>query len=129
MLKNGLSSGTDIVSIQYTHPITNLSALSHYRLVYESPSVTAKDEYAQMHAVKIFERVPGYTVQGTGSVELPLTTNQGRKFVYQQESQNGSFTLPYSTGMNGGVRATGPYVNTVTGETFNVTEEQVLHNK
>lgn len=125
-IAQGLPSGTDIVSIQYTHPITNISALRHYRLVYESPSVTAKDEYAQIHNVKIFERVPGFTIQGEGVIEIPLITNQGRKFVYRQESENGSFTLPYSTGTNGGVRALGPYQNKNSGKSYNVTEEQIL---
>ena len=129
MIAEGLAPGTDIVSIQYTHPITNLSALTHYRLIYESPRVTAKDEYAQIHNVKIFERVPGYTIAGTGRIELPLVTNQGRKFVYRQDSTDGTFTLPYSTGENGGVRATGPYINRNTGETFNVTDGQVLQKR
>lgn len=123
-----LTPGTDIVSIQYTHPITNLPALTHYRLVYESPTVIASDEYAQMHSVKIFEKVPGYQIEGNGTIELPMISNQGRKFTYRQESASGTFTVPYATtGNDSGVRATGPYRNVQTGETYEVTEKQVQH--
>lgn len=121
-----LSAGTDLVSIQYTHPITTIPALTHYRLVYESPTVTASDELAQMHNVKIFERVPGYQINGTGTIELPVVTNQGRTFTYRQESNNGTFTMPYSTSRDtSGVHATGPYRNLQTGETFEVSEQQI----
>jgi dolichyl-diphosphooligosaccharide--protein glycosyltransferase len=125
-LAQGITPGTDIVSVQYTHPISSIPALTHYRLVYESPSVTAADEYARLHNVKIFERVPGYQINGTGTIELPLLSNQGRKFTYRQNSVNGAFVLPYSTDRSGsGVRATGPYTLMQTGQTYEVTEEQV----
>lgn len=121
-----ITPGTDIVSIQYTHPITKIPALTHYRLVYESPTVTASDEYAEMHNVKIFERVPGYQIKGTGTIELPLVTDQGRKFTYRQESINGTFTVPYGTEREGsGVHATGPYQIVQTGETVEVSEEEI----
>ncbi len=121
-----LSPGTDLVSIQYTHPITNVPALTHYRLVYESPTITASDDLAEMHNVKIFEKVSGYQINGTGTLELPVVTNQGRVFTYRQESVNGTFTVPYSTSRDGaGVRATGPYRNLQTGETFEVSEKQI----
>ncbi|MDD1730180.1 MAG: oligosaccharyl transferase, archaeosortase A system-associated [Methanospirillum sp.] len=127
MASEPLTPGTDLVSIQYTHPITKIPALTHYRLVYESPTVTASDEYAEMHNVKIFERVPGYQITGTGTIELPLVSNQGRKFTYRQESVNGTFTVPYSTKTDGtGVHALGPYRNIQTGETYEVAEEQIL---
>ena len=126
--KQNLSPGTDLVSIQYTHPITDLPAFTHYRLVYESPTVIAADENAQMHSVKIFEVVPGYQIKGNGTIELHLITNQEREFTYRQQSVNGTFTVPYATAKNqSGVRATGPYRNTDTGETFEVTEDEVLH--
>jgi len=121
-----LSPGTDLVSIQYTHPITKIPALTHYRLVYESPTVTASDELAEMHNVKIFERVSGYQINGTGTIELPVVTNQGRTFTYRQESANGTFIVPYSTSRDAtGVHATGPYKNFQTGETFEVSEKQI----
>ena len=125
-LKEGLSPGTDLVAVQYTHPISVIPALTHYRLVYESPTVTASDEYAQIHNVKIFERVSGYQIPGTGTIEIPLVTNQGRTFTYRQDSSNGMFIVPYSTQRDGnGTRATGPYRNILTGETYEVTEDQI----
>lgn len=127
VLNNELSSSTDIVSVQYTHPIITVPALHHYRLVYESPSVAASDEYAQIHTVKIFERVIGYSIRGNGTIELPLITNMGRIFTYRQESTNGLFTVPFSTEReNTDVKATGPYQIIQTGETFNVTENQII---
>ena len=127
-LSQGIAPGNDIVSIQFTHPISSIPALTHYRLIYESPNVTASDEYAQLHNVKIFERVAGYQIPGTGIIELPLITNQGRKFTYRQNSTNGTFTVPYSTNREGtGVHATGPYTMLQTGETIEVKEEQVLN--
>lgn len=126
-LSKGISPGTDIVSVQYTHPITTIPALTHYRLVYESPTVTASDEYAQMHDVKIFERVKGYQIQGEGTIELPLVTNQGRVFKYRQNSVNGTFTVPYSTKRESSVvHATGPYTIQQTGKNIEVTEEQIV---
>jgi dolichyl-diphosphooligosaccharide--protein glycosyltransferase len=126
-LSEGITPGTDVVSIQYTHPITTIPALTHYRLVYESPTVTASDEYAEIHNVKIFERVAGHQIPGTGTIEIPLISNQGRKFLYRQDSSDGTFIIPYSTVREGsGVHATGPYTIIQTGEAFEVTEEQVL---
>ena len=113
-------------SIQFTRPITDVPTLGHYRLIYESPTTVAEDETHQIKEVKIFERVNGYTMPGTGTIELPITTNQGRNFTYVEQSINGSFTLPYSTQGNPyDVRATGPYRIIETGKTIEVTEEQV----
>ena len=81
-------------SIQFTKPIIDVPALGHYRLIYESPTTVASDDVRQIKEVKIFERVNGYTLPGTGTIELPLTTNQGRNYTWQQKSSNGSFTLP-----------------------------------
>ncbi|PWR76161.1 oligosaccharyl transferase, archaeosortase A system-associated [Methanospirillum stamsii] len=113
-------------SIQFTKPITDVAGLGHYRLIYESPSTVAEDDTHQIKEVKIFERVNGYTLPGTGTIELPMTTNQGRNFTWKQQSSNGTFTLPYSTKNNPyDVRATGPYRILETGETVEVLEEQV----
>lgn len=119
--------GTDLISTQYTHPIANIPALTHYRLIYESPTRIASDEYAQLNSVKIFERVEGDHIPGSGIIEIPLITNEGRPFVYRQNSTDGEFIVPYSTNRDGnGVKATGPYRNIITGETFEVSEEQIL---
>ncbi|MCA1914829.1 oligosaccharyl transferase, archaeosortase A system-associated [Methanospirillum hungatei] len=115
-----------IGSIQFTRPITDVPALGHYRLIYESPTTVAADETHQIKEVKIFERVKGYTLPGTGTIELPITTNQGRNFTWQQKSLNGTFTLPYSTQNNPyEVRATGPYRIIETGKTIEVSEDQI----
>ena len=82
-----------------------LEALSHFRLVYESQTSITTD--GQKY-VKIFEHVPGATISGEASpgtdvvISVPITTNRGRSFLYQQSTvadSNGEFTLvvPYST--------------------------------
>lgn len=113
-------------SIQFTKPLTDVPALGHYRLIYESPTTIAADESHEIKEVKIFERVRGYTMPGTGTIELPIITNQGRNFTWQQKSINGTFTLPYSTKDNPyDVRTTGPYRIIETGKTIEVSEDQV----
>ncbi|WP_250545209.1 oligosaccharyl transferase, archaeosortase A system-associated [Methanospirillum purgamenti] len=120
------SSQRLVGSIQFTKPITDVPALGHYRLIYESPTTVASDDIRQIKEVKIFERVNGYTLPGTGTIELPITTNQGRNYTWQQKSSNGSFTLPYSTQNNPyEVRATGPYRIIETGKTVEVSEDQI----
>lgn len=115
-----------IGSVQFTRPVADVAGLGHYRLIYESPTTVATDDTHTIKNVKIFERVPGFTIQGNGTIELPMVTNQGRTFVWQQKSSNGSFTLPYSTTHNPyEVKATGPYTVHETGKTFDVAEEQV----
>jgi len=124
--KNPLSDNQIVGSIQFTKPITDVPALGHYRLIYESPTTVAADETHQIKEVKIFERVKGYTMPGTGTIELPITTNQGRNFTWQQKSTNGTFTLPYCTQNNPyEVRATGPYRIVETGKTIEVSEDQI----
>ena len=52
----------------------------------------------------------GAHISGDGIIELPLVTNTGRTFIYQQKSENGAFVVPYSTlGNPYDVRATGQY--------------------
>jgi oligosaccharyl transferase (archaeosortase A-associated) len=104
--------GSDIRS-----PAGTVSALKHYRLVYESSPDPAT-------SVKIFERVEGAVIPGEGVIEVTVVTNTGREFVYRQASENGTFVLPYSTTGN-------PYdVKTIGGyrignEEITVTEEAV----
>ena len=104
--------GNDIRS-----PAGTVPALKHYRLVYESsPDSTT--------SVKIFERVEGAAIPGEGVIEVAVVTNTGREFVYRQASENGTFSVPYSTTGN-------PYdVKTVGGyrignKEITVTEEAV----
>jgi dolichyl-diphosphooligosaccharide--protein glycosyltransferase len=109
-----------------TEPITDIPALGHYRLIYESPTTVLSARPYEIKEVKIFERVRGYTYPGEGTIELPIVTNQGRNFTWQQKSINGTFTLPYSTKGNPyDVKSTGPYRIIETGKTIEVSEDQV----
>ncbi|NLV25809.1 MAG: oligosaccharyl transferase, archaeosortase A system-associated [Methanomicrobiales archaeon] len=117
----------DEVSFNYTRSCVDVPALTSYRLVYESPQIVSNLSYAEIHNIKIFEHVKGYTIPGTGTVELPLVSNQGRHFTYRQQSINNTFTLPYSTTNSPyDVRATGPYRVIETNKTFDVDESQIL---
>ena len=114
-------------------PIQKVAALSHYRLIHESPQdATASLEsgifsFAGIKSVKTFEFVNGSRIKGEGVIELPLVTNTGREFVYRQESRNGEFVVPYSTKGNPyDVRATAPYHIVGTSRFIDVREEDVL---
>ncbi|QVV88797.1 oligosaccharyl transferase, archaeosortase A system-associated [Methanospirillum sp. J.3.6.1-F.2.7.3] len=124
---NGLRSRkTEIVSFNSTRSTINLPAISTFRLVYESSSVVSGKKADEIHHIKIFEHVKGHTIPGTGTIELPLVTNQGRNFTYRQQSVNNTFTLPYSTTNSPyDVHATGPYRIIETNETFEVDESQI----
>jgi len=128
------SSYADLYSSHPNEPVETVPALHHYRLVHESPdnaTVTAfpesKDETLDgIKTVKIFEYVKGAQIAGEGIIEVPITTNTGRIFVYRQASENGTFTVPYATsGSPYEVRATGPYHIIGTSGYINVTENDV----
>ena len=117
-------------------PVQKVPALSHYRLIFESPenaSVTTFPESTPVtlpgiKSVKIFEFVRGAQIHGEGIIEVPIVTNTGRVFVYRQESTQGLFTVPYSTEGNPyEVRATGPYHIAGTSQYFNVSEVMCAH--
>lgn len=90
----------------------NISALERFRLLYESETTSTifpngallKD----IKTIKIFEyvkgaKIKGYAPSGTKiSLSLEITTNQDRKFIYENETtaDNGVFEImvPYSTG-------------------------------
>jgi len=115
-----------LVSLTYTSPITDVPALNNYRLIYESNGTRTFPGDVTLNNIKIFERVKGYTIPGTGTIEVPIVTNQGRHFTYRQQSVNGTFTLPYSTRNSPyDVHATGPYRIIETNETFDVDESQI----
>ena len=77
--------------------------------------------------VKSFEYVQGAVINGEGTIEVNVTTNNGRTFTYRQESIDGQFIVPYSTyGSSYDVKTTGPYTIVETGETFEVSEEAVM---
>ncbi len=116
-------------------PVATVPALKHYRLVHESPdnaSVAAFPEsdtvmLPDIKSVKVFEYVKGAQITGDGIIEVHVITNTGRTFVYRQASENGMFTVPYSTsGSSCEVRVTGPYHILGTDRYINVTEEDVM---
>ena len=116
-------------------PLQKVPALTHYRLIHESftnASVQAFPEseivtLPDIKRVKIFEYVKGAHITGKGIIELPVTTNTGRSFIYLQESENGVFVVPYSTQASPfDVRATGQYHILGSDTYVDVSEEAVL---
>ena len=92
-------------------PSERVPAMEHYRLVGSSETEAFPNSPQYQHSAwtKIFERVPGATVEGTGPANTTVraavqmrnpATN--KTFVYRQQAQtdqNGNFemTVPYST--------------------------------
>lgn len=110
-----------------TLPIETVPALRHYRLVHESPSNVFNSKTNDVKYVKIFEYVKGAHIKGEGIILVPLISNTGRNFTYRQESVNGEFVVPYSTTGNPyGVKATGKYRITGSGQEFDVSESAVM---
>lgn len=129
------SSYADLYSSHSNEPVETVPALHHYRLVHESPgnaTVTpfpesTKETLVGIKNVKIFEYVKGAQIAGEGIIEVPVTTNTGRTFVYRQASENGTFTVPYATsGSPYDVITTGPYHIAGTTRYINVTESDVM---
>jgi len=135
--------GTDLTPGRYAsvfsylpnRTVQEISALKHYRLIHESPNNASVKIFPESDTitlsdikyVKIFEYVKGAHIPGNGIIELPLVTNTGRTFVYQQESENGEFIVPYSTQNNPyDVRATGQYHIISTSRNITVTEKDVI---
>lgn len=115
-----------LANFGYTDPVEPVSALQHYRLIYESKTRTTPADMPDVRYVKIFEYVPGATLPGEGVLELNVRTNTGREFVYRTESVNGTFILPYPTETTiGAVTIPGLYRNVKSGAVYAVSEEQV----
>jgi dolichyl-phosphooligosaccharide-protein glycotransferase len=115
-------STTDIV-----HPIDTVPALQHYRLVHESPNnVFDTTSGVDVRYVKVFEYVKGARIKGEGIIEVPVTTNTGRSYIYRQASINGEFIVPYSTTGNPyDVKTTGKYTIAGTGKQYEVPESAI----
>jgi dolichyl-diphosphooligosaccharide--protein glycosyltransferase len=137
-----IGEGTGVKPGQYANifsdlpnqPIQEIPALKHYRLIHESANNASVKVFPEsdivtlpdIKSVKIFEYVKGAHIAGNGIIELPVVTNTGRAFVYQQESENGEFIVPYSTQGNlYDVRSTGLYHIIGTPRYIAVTEEDV----
>jgi len=117
-------SRADMVSSSNLVSIANVPALQHYRLVFES-SIDNESNNTQSY-VKIFEYVSGARILGDGIIELPVTTNTGRQFIYRQASMNGEFIVPYSTiGNPYNVYANEKYHIVGTNKEFDVSEEMI----
>ena len=134
--------GSDLTPGRYANVFSDLPnqtvqkipALKHYRLIHESPNNASVKVFPEsdivtlsdIKYVKIFEYVKGAHISGNGIIELPLVTNNGRTFMYQQESENGEFVVPYSTQGNPyDVRATGQDHIVGTSRYIAVTEKDV----
>lgn len=115
-------STSDIV-----RPIETVPALQHYRLVHESPTnVFDAKTGVDVRYVKVFEYVKGAHIRGEGIIEVPVITDNGRKFTYRQESVKGEFIVPFSTTGNPyGVKTTGQYTIAGTGKKYEVPESAV----
>ena len=99
-----------VLSSDLLLPLDTVPALSHYRLVHESPTNVLNSAANDLKYVKVFEYVKGAHIKGSGIIDIPLVTNTGRNFTYRQESVNGEFIVPYSTTGNPyDVKATGAY--------------------
>jgi dolichyl-diphosphooligosaccharide--protein glycosyltransferase len=114
-------------SADIVRPIDSVPALRHYRLVHESPDNVFTSAAVDVKYVKIFEYVRGAHIKGDGIIEVPVETDTGRKFTYQQASVNGEFIVPYSTtGNSYGVKTTRKYTISGTGKQYDVPESAVL---
>jgi len=124
----------DIFSDLPNMTVQTVPALQHYRLVHESPENASVMPFPESDSiplpgikyVKIFEFVKGAQISGEGMIELPVVTNTGRIFVYRQESENGTFIVPYpTTGSLYEVHATGEYHIVGTSRYITVTENDI----
>ncbi|AUG47071.1 MFS transporter [Haloarcula taiwanensis] len=92
-------------------PGERVPAMEHYRLVGSSETEAFPNSPQYQHSAwtKIFERVPGATIEGTGPANTTVQTAvqmrnpaTNKTFIYRQRTQtdqNGNFemTVPYST--------------------------------
>ncbi len=115
------------LSSAITLPIEPVPALRHYRLVHESPTNVFNSNTTDVKYVKVFEYVQGAHIKGEGIIQVPVITDTGRTFTYQQASINGEFIVPYSTtGNSYGVKTTGKYRILSSGKEYDVPESAVM---
>ncbi len=117
-----------LMGISFGSPLEPVSALRHYRLVYETAGISGGqgDDFGRQ--VKTFEYVKGARVKGEGTIEVTIQTNLGREFVYRQKSEQGLFILPYPTRNSSyPVHAIGPYRMLPSGRTIEIDESDVVN--
>jgi len=116
-----------VLSPAITLPVDTVPALRHYRLVHESPSNVFNSNVTDVKYVKVFEYVKGAHIKGEGIIQVPVISNTGRAFTYQQQSINGEFIVPYSTTGNPyGVKTTGKYRVVSSGREYDVPESAIM---
>ena len=125
--KAGYHATTLNLGNSITLPIETVPALRHYRLVHESPTNVFNSNKTDVKYVKVFEYVKGAHIKGEGIIQVPVITNTGRAYTYQQSSVNGEFIVPYSTTGNPyGVKTTGKYRVITTGREYEVPESAIM---
>jgi dolichyl-diphosphooligosaccharide--protein glycosyltransferase len=131
----------------------HIPALKHYRLIYESPAYGGELLGKRIPFIVIYEYLKGAKIRGKTqpnqlvTLSLPLLTNQGRSFTYNQSTYSdsqGNYELvaPYSNEEPKpdwpeqgktifAVRAVGPYKITSGNITKEVKllEDEVLYGK
>ncbi len=116
-----------VLSPAITLPVDTVPALRNYRLVHESPSNVFNSNVTDVKYVKVFEYVKGAHIKGEGIIQVPVISNTGRAFTYQQQSINGEFIVPYSTTGNPyGVKTTGKYRIVSSGREYDVPESAIM---
>ena len=112
-------------------PTGPIPALQHYRLIHESSTniYSGQNLPFDLKYVKTFEYVKGAKIHGSGIIEVAITTNTGRTFMYRQQSINDEFIVPYSTsGVNTyDVKATSKYHIIGTDKMYDVSEDAVMN--
>ncbi len=141
-----MKEGPELLPMQYADIFSDLPnmtvqkipALQHYRLIHESLDDATVVPFPEsdpftlsgVKYVKIFEFVKGAKISGEGIIEVPVITNTGRIFMYRQESENGTFTVPYSTtGGPNDVHATAEYHIEGTSRYISVTENDITEGR
>lgn len=108
-------------------PVEVIPALHNYRLIHESPTnVLDPSSGYDLKYVKTFEYVRGAHIKGEGVIEVVVQTNTGRTFMYRQQSTNGEFIVPYSTGNMYGINVA-KYNIIGTTQLYEVTENDVRY--
>ncbi len=95
--------------------------------MHESPTNVFNSNTTDVKYVKVFEYVKGAHIKGEGIIQVPVLTDQGRAYTYQQSSINGEFIVPYSTTGNPyGVKTTGKYRIINSGKEYDVPESAIM---